>query len=110
MRAATLLLPLLAAQFVGLLTGCKRDQREELLFKSDERYLPQVGKPSPPLKFKAIDGREVDLEQLKGKVVLLDFWATWCPPCIEELPHMRDAHERYHKDGLVVIGVSFDVD
>ncbi len=110
MRASLFFWPLLAALCAGPLTGCQRDEREELLFKSDERYLPRVGKPSPPLKFKAIDGREVDLEQLKGKVVLLDFWATWCPPCMEELPHVRDAYERYEKHGLVIIGVSFDVD
>ena len=66
-------LPLLVALSVSLLTGCKPSDKEELLFKSDERYLKMVGKPSPPLKFKALDGREVDLEQLKGKVVLLDF-------------------------------------
>lgn len=93
-----------------LLAGCKPSGREELLFKSDERYLPMVGKPSPPLKFKALDGREVDLEQLRGKVVLLDFWATWCPPCLEELPHVRDAYGRYKAQGLEIVGVSFDAD
>ncbi len=93
-----------------LLAGCKPGGREELLFKSDERYLPMVGKPSPPLKFKALDGRDVDLEQLRGKVVLLDFWATWCPPCLEELPHVRGAYARYREQGLEIVGVSFDAD
>ena len=103
-------LPLLVALSVSLLTGCKPSDKEELLFKSDERYLKMVGKPSPPLKFKALDGREVDLEQLKGKVVLLDFWATWCPPCLEEIPTVRSAYERYRKDGLEIVGISFDQD
>jgi peroxiredoxin len=103
--------PVLCAGLTALLlAGCKPSGREELLFKSDERYLPMVGKPSPPLKFKALDGREVDLEQLRGKVVLLDFWATWCPPCLEELPHVRDAYGRYKAQGLEIIGVSFDAD
>lgn len=110
MRALPFHLSLIAALLAGALAGCKRGDREELLFKSDERYLKHVGRPSPPLKFKALDGREVDLDQLKGKVVLLDFWATWCPPCMEELPHVRAAYERYSKEGLVIIGVSFDVD
>ncbi len=104
-------LPLLLVLLATVaLTGCKPGDKEELRGKSDERYLKMVGKPSPPLKFKALDGREVDLVQLRGKVVLLDFWATWCPPCIEEIPHVREAYERYNKDGLEIVGISFDAD
>ena len=102
--------PLLFALLAVALTGCQRSEKEELLFKSDERYLPMVGKPTPPLKFKALDGREVDLEKLRGKVVLLDFWATWCPPCLEEIPNVRAAYERFHKEGLEIVGISFDAD
>lgn len=103
-------LPLLLILLASVLAGCQPGGKEELLVKSDERYLPMVGKPSPPLKFTALDGREVDLEKLRGRVVLLDFWATWCPPCIEEIPHVRAAYERYNKDGLEIIGVSFDAE
>lgn len=108
MRPSCQLLPLLL--LASVLTSCKPGDREPLLFKSDERYLPMVGKPSPPLKFTALDGREVDLEKLRGKVVLLDFWATWCPPCLEEIPNVRRAYEQFSRDDFEIIGISFDVD
>ena len=60
------------------------------------------------LKFTAVDGREVDFAKLRGKVVLLDFWATWCGPCIAELPNVKAAYDRYHAQGFEVIAVSLD--
>lgn len=110
MRPLLLRLPLVLGLLGSFLGGCKPKNQEELRLASDARYQHWVGKPSPPLKFKALDGREVDLEGLRGKVVLLDFWATWCPPCMEELPQVRDAYERFHKQGFEVIGVSFDME
>jgi thiol-disulfide isomerase/thioredoxin len=60
------------------------------------------------LKFTAVDGREVDLAALRGKVVLLDFWATWCAPCVAEIPNVKKAYDAWHGKGLEVIGVSLD--
>jgi thiol-disulfide isomerase/thioredoxin len=56
----------------------------------------------------AIDGREIDLLKLRGKVVLIDFWATWCGPCIAELPEMKKVHAAYHDKGFEIVGISLD--
>lgn len=77
---------------------------EELIKKMN-----RVGKPLA-LKFTAIDGQQVDLQQMKGKVVLIDFWATWCRPCLAELPKVKAAYEKLHAKGFEIIGLSFDED
>jgi thiol-disulfide isomerase/thioredoxin len=71
------------------------------------RRLNAVGKPLD-IKFTALDGRLVDLSQMKGKVVLVDFWATWCGPCVGEIPHVKEAYEQFHAKGFEVVGISFD--
>ncbi|WP_221031197.1 TlpA family protein disulfide reductase [Actomonas aquatica] len=60
------------------------------------------------LAFTAIDGREVDLTDLRGKVVLIDFWATWCGPCIAELPNVKQVYADYHDKGFEIISISLD--
>jgi len=72
--------------------------------------LQAVGQPLPRLEFEALDGRSVDTDELRGKVVLLDFWATWCGPCIKKLPELLELHQAYSEHGLVVIGISLDTD
>ena len=71
------------------------------------RRLDAMGKPLD-IKFVAMDGRQVDLSQMKGKVVLVDFWATWCVPCVDEIPHVKEAYEQFHAKGFEVVGISFD--
>src|SRR5580692_4208696 len=71
---------------------------------------PAAPKAAPGWRLKDVDGKPVDLGEFKGKVVVLDFWATWCPPCRTEIPGYIALQKKYAADGLVVIGVSVDTD
>lgn len=83
---------------------------------SDERIdnnrMPRLNLPMPPSKpveqlgWKNFESKEdVKLGDLKGKVVILDFWATYCPPCIKAIPHLKELQDKYENDGLQVIGL-----
>ena len=61
-------------------------------------------------KFTALDGREVDFNQLRGRVVLIDYWASWCPDCLRALPSVSAAYRKYHDKGFEIVGISLDTD
>jgi len=63
---------------------------------------------APDFTLKTIDGQEITLSKLKGKVVLLDFWATWCGPCRESIPHLIQLYKAYRENGFEIIGISLD--
>ena len=65
-----------------------------------------VGKSAPDFRGAALDGSQVSLSELRGKVVLLDFWATWCQPCRRDLPALQKLHQEFHDAGLVVLGIT----
>ena len=63
---------------------------------------------APDFTLKALDGQEITLSKFKGKVVLLDFWATWCAPCREAIPHLINLQKTYQEKGFQVIGMNVD--
>ena len=91
----TLLILLLAAFTVGCTSG---DSGQSLSGGSPDFLLP------------AVDGSMVRLSDYSGKVILVDFWATWCPPCVEMLPVLSKLHRKFSDKGLVVLGISLDRD
>ena len=64
--------------------------------------------PAPTFSLTDIDGQKLELSSYRGKIVLLDFWATWCGPCRTEIPHFIDLQNKYGSQGLQIIGISLD--
>lgn len=94
MKAAILTLSMIAA------LGCPGS----IQVPDDSR----VGQKAPDFTLPDIEGRPVSLSSYQGKVVLIDFWATWCPPCREELPLFQELHNEYRDKGFEIVGISMD--
>jgi peroxiredoxin len=77
----------------------------EHILKGTRPY--EVGKPLD-IQFTALDGRQVDLARLKGKVVMVEFWSTSCGPCIGEIPALKKAYDKFHERGFEIVGISLD--
>ena len=125
----------LCSETIGVINSLKDKKRADKLFdefgdlyaKSEDKTLARYGrsvlkKPGAEggegalvgkkleIVGKTLDGDDFNLEKYKGKVVLVDFWATWCPPCVAEVPNIKAAYEKYHKLGFEVVGISSDRD
>ena len=74
---------------------------------SGTQALPTIG-PAPAWKLKDVNGNVVTSDQFKGKVIVVDFWATWCGPCRAEIPGYVELYKKYGKDRLAIVGVSLD--
>jgi thiol-disulfide isomerase/thioredoxin len=75
----------------------------------DENTIAE-GHAFPPLEFTSLSGELVNLENLKGKVVLIDFWASWCGPCRRVMPDLVETYKQYHNKGFEIIGINLDKD
>jgi len=72
--------------------------------------VPQKGEPAPQFKVATTSGQQVTLNNYKGHVLVLDFFATWCPPCKASIPHLVSLNKKYGKQGLQILGMSVDDD
>lgn len=68
------------------------------------------GQPAPQFSLPNLEGKQIHLNDFANKVVIVDFWATWCGPCREEIPHLNKLYEDYRGKGLEIIGISMDTD
>ena len=71
---------------------------------------PMANAVAPDFTLRGADGRNVRLDELRGQVVLVNFWATWCGPCREEMPRLDTLYQKYRKSGFVLLGVNIDDD
>lgn len=83
-------------------------RRKEILANMEQRKKLSVGNPVPTFSLVDPKGKMISPEQLRGKYLILDFWASWCGPCRGEIPHLKDIYGKYKKEGLQILGVSID--
>lgn len=91
-------LSLVTGLLVLILAGCYSATRP-----------PRIGTAAPDFTVQDVD-RKVSLDQLRGKIVVLNFWATWCPPCVEEMPSLVQMQQKLRDKGVEVLAVSVDAD
>jgi thiol-disulfide isomerase/thioredoxin len=95
-----------------LLTLDEQADQEKRMAEREKKQndLLAVGQPFPDFAEKDLDGKPISVAALKGKVVMVDFWATWCGPCRGELPNVIATYKKHHADGFEIIGISLDED
>ena len=103
LKVITMVLVSIVALLGVLLPGCTGSG-------STSGQGPEIGKTAPGFTLKGLDGQEVSLSDLRGKPVLLNFWASWCGPCRLEMPFLQQIYEKWTGEGLVLLAVNLQED
>ena len=120
MKPIKLLCLILLLMFI--VAGCKKKepeppQQEQTKVKAEEKATEPLADKAPPapdskaapsFTLQDLNSKQVSLSDFKGKVVILDFWATWCPPCVKEIPHFVELYEQYKGEKFTIVGISLD--
>jgi thiol-disulfide isomerase/thioredoxin len=104
----TVLVLIVATFYADRATRVKTKIAATTTVKVDTPTGPAVGTPAPDFTLKDLQGNDVSLSQFKGKVVLIDFWATWCEPCKVEIPWLIELQQKYSAKGFTVLGIAMD--
>ena len=102
------LLLFLGLVLVFIATGIRACSPMKQKAAANEKADPKTFKTAPDVTFKGLDGKEVSLASLKGKVVVVNFWATWCEPCQIEIPWMIEFQKKYADKGFTILGAAMD--
>jgi thiol-disulfide isomerase/thioredoxin len=101
------LLPMLFCTMLALMLWGK-PAAGSIYLKKDTLAGPEKGKSLPDFLLKTADGSTIKLSSIKGEVVLIDFWASWCMPCRAAIPHLKELYKTYQHKGLKILSVSID--